>query len=199
MSASEDGEVDLLLGGGRLSDDQRDRIFRDVLAAVSVAEPAARRTSWRWLWAGAAVASTLAGVTLFLVRPTTSSFRAKGADPIQPALVSVECEGGSLDACPRGSRLVFRALVRDGLLAAFAEPRTGGERIWYFEPEHPVSLAADVLEGGYLRQTVVVGPEHAGGLHRLHVFRLASTATRSALLGRNHPVLAEATFDLVVR
>jgi len=204
MTSSDDQEDDLLLSRGRLTESRRDEVFRKVLQTVAAAEGAgARSAPRRWLWSGLATgALALGGLILFLGRAPgpSSEFRSKGTEAMPGQLVAaVECEGAQLTSCPVGSRLLFRTARVSGFLVAFAEPAAGGERVWYFEPEQPLSLSANVHDSGYLRRTVLIGPEHASGKYRVHLVILPGAASRAAVLERTSQVLAEQVLDLVIK
>lgn len=202
MQRPDDNEIDLLLAAGRLTDAQRDQAFQRVMQTVSAEtrSPLSKPSFFRRLrWALLGSAS-LAVLALMFMQPQPSGLRAKGSGGgASLPFLSVECEAASLSGCPIGSRLLFRSALQAGLVAAYAEPADGQERIWYFAPEEPVSLAQNSHETGYMRSSVIVGAEHRPGLYRVHLVQLSSSVARSALLARDENVIASRTVDLVIK
>jgi hypothetical protein len=162
-------ELDSLLGRGSIGAARRDAILATVLACVKAEAPA--RTRWRWSLAGLATAAAAAALILLVPRfsPPPSSFRAKGAAANAPS-AHVECLGASLDACPTGSLLVVEVAGVRGFVSAWAEPRQGGERIWYFSAEtfSPLVDAASAIPSATTR-AVKIGPEHGSGTYVVHI------------------------------
>jgi hypothetical protein len=198
-SETSDTEIDALLARGRLAGPARDEILGRVLEKVRAQEP--RTESWpRRVVLGlvglAAVATAAVVVPARLHAPET--FRAKGASGDGIAL-DLGCEGGSLDACPVGSTLIFGVNGEtDGFLAAYAEPRGGGERIWYFSSEGEAPRVH--AEGGTtaVRRAVRVGDEHQPGEYVVHVVLSRAPLARAALLSGSAADLLSRR-ELVVR
>ena len=127
----DDQTIERLLRAGAASDAELDAILGNVL------EKTERRRGWtRWpslLTTGAAAVA--ASVAIWLVWPVSRqveipiTLRAKGA--AHGPSVSVGCTGGSLESCPRGSRLVFRVGSRDRALHIVAFAERDGRRIVY--------------------------------------------------------------------
>ncbi len=145
-----------------------------------------------------------AAVVLLVPRPESDGLRPKGR---AAAALEVACVGGTLAACPRGATLVFSVALdpgHAGYLAAWAEPRAGGERIWYFSAEtetpHVSGEAADTGDGvAVLKRGIRLGPEHAPGTYDVRLVVTAEPATRAALLGAGAPApLGAAEFPLEV-
>jgi hypothetical protein len=163
-------ELDSLLGRGSIGATRRDDILQTVLAHVKAEAPA--RTRWRWSLAGLATAAAAAALILFVPRfppPTSSSFRAKGTGVTAPS-VRLECLDATLDACPTGSLLVVRVAGVSGFVSAWAEPREGGERIWYFSAEtfSPLVDAVSAIPAATTR-AVKIGPEHTSGTYVVQI------------------------------
>jgi hypothetical protein len=57
-----------------------------------------------------------------------------------------------------------------GFVSAWAEPRQGGERIWYFSAEtfSPLVDAASAIPSATTR-AVKIGPEHGSGTYVVHI------------------------------
>ena len=172
-------DLDSLLSHGRLSGAQRERVLDSVLDRV-----APRR---RWIpWAAAAAILCAVGGVSFLegARSRQHEFAARGTGT-SATRVEVVCVGGSLDACPRGSHLVFHASgPKGGYLTAYAVPDGGGERIWYFsgDDESPmVSPSAASTEP--MDRVVVVGSEHGVGGFKVHILISEQPLRRADAVG----------------
>src|SRR5689334_15873460 len=118
-----DAEIDRLLARGRLGGATRDKVLEDLLAEAAAREP--RPSRWRlWLSALTLTAAGATAAILLLARPASDDerFRAKGAGGATPVL-EIACQGGTLEACPIGSTLVFGVLgaQASGRLHAYAE------------------------------------------------------------------------------
>jgi hypothetical protein len=202
IDPSNKDDLDALLGGGRLRGPPRDRIFEHV--AVEVAREVKPRPR-RLIWAFATIAASAAAVVLLAARletRTADDLRAKGDQRPVAVQLDVACVGGTLGACPPGATLMFGAsgASSSGVLSAYAEPIDRGlERIWYFSaegesPQLTVGGAADVA-----RRAVRIGPEHAPGRYRLHVFLTRAPAPRAVLLaGGPRDAIASRELDLRV-
>jgi hypothetical protein len=188
IDPSSDDDLDALLAGGRLSGPVKDRIFENVANAVA-REP--RRRIPRLVLGFAAVAAGVAAVVVIVplapwVRPRAAQhLRAKG--DLAPASVQLDvvCAGGTLAACPHGATLTFGASggPAAGVLSAYAEPLDSRlERIWYFsaEGESPLLTVGGGTE--VARRAVRVGPEHAAGRYRIHLFLTPAPVAQSVLL-----------------
>ncbi len=107
--------------------------------------------------------------------------------------VEVVCAGGSLDACPLGSRLLFVASAgaRPGYVAAYAEPAGGGgERVWYFSSDRDApAIPAASAAAAPLDSAVQIGPEHRVGRYLVHVVVGARPLSRDEAL---HPAAGDA-------
>jgi hypothetical protein len=188
-----DADLETLLEQSQRRDPRRERVLRNVLAAVGEARPATEGTpaappvrKWRRLWPGIAVAAGAASLSAAVIVKTQSSgeaWRARGGgERAISRSFDVVCTGGPLARCPAGSTLIFRAqgTTAGGYLSAYADPVTpGGQRIWYF-----TDLALPVMEPNgtpvMLRSGVRIGPEHAIGTYRLHLVVSRKPISREA-------------------
>jgi len=171
----------LLLSQGNLSGQQREEVLARVLDEVAAASRPARR--WRLWWAVAPVAAA-AVVLLIWVRPASrdDQLRSRGNAPLP--MVRVECEPGGLTACRQGGTLLFavEGAPASARLAAFAEPVSGGERIWYFSGDGESPPIGDRTPDSILRRGIRLGGEHRPGEYRLTVLITAAPVPRAALL-----------------
>jgi hypothetical protein len=172
--AHTDAELDSLLERGGLGATRRDEILSRVLAGAAAERP----TRLRWRWSLAAIGSAAAAAALLVLAPrfspnTTSPFRAKGTvtRPSGTAMsTSLECLGGTLEACPTGSLVAVSATGVSGYVSAWAEPTRDGERIWYFSAEG-ASPFLDPASVAPVAKTLAakIGPEHMLGIYVVHV------------------------------
>jgi hypothetical protein len=216
MGASHsDDEIDALLAEGRLSGPVKDRIFEHALRDAGVATPFAGRapSTWRVRVAVTGVLTLAAGIATLAVVPRASRqndpFRAKGgAVALDLDVACVGAPAASLAACPRGATLVFAIGAQrppTGYLAAYAEPRPGGERIWYFSADGespPLPAPAGAGEPTLpFSKAIRLGPEHAPGEYRLNLFVTRVPLTKAALLSgsqfRDVIAARELTFRVV--
>ncbi len=169
-----DAELDALLARGALSGPTRERVLGGVLERVARerARPGAKLAALLMLPAAAAAALWIVGAQWAShPKPADLGFHVRGSSP-GAVRVDAVCTGGTLAACPRGSRLVFHGSPSDGprYLAAFADPIGGdavnnAERIWYFSAEGETpKLGPSAVE-----RSVVIGPEHVAGRYAIHV------------------------------
>jgi hypothetical protein len=183
-------ELDTLLSRGGLSGATRERILERVLAQ---AHP--RRLGRRAVIAASILVPAAACALLFasatrgngkVGEGDTASLRARGG-PSSAVRVEVACTGGPMLACPRGSRLVFRAWPDDrpGYLVAFADPSEGGERIWYFSSEGTSPRLGD----GWLERAVRIGDEHRSERYDIHVLIAARPLSRAEAASPSPPSL----------
>jgi hypothetical protein len=191
-----DGELDALLARGGLSGAARERVLENVLDRVSPEKRSVRRLAVAIaLPAAAAMALFVAGSgTLGKWRGQDAAFGARGGKSASVRVDAV-CTGGPMEACPRGSRLIFHASpdTRPGYLAAYADPVGGGERIWYFsaDGESP-HLGADSVD-----RAVVVGAEHVAARYKVHLLVGTRPLTRpEALVGSDPAVIGADTIEL---
>jgi hypothetical protein len=160
-------DLDSLLGRGSIGAARRDAILQTVLARVKAETPA--RARGRWSFAGLGIVAATTAVLIFLGPRFSSSdlspFRAKGTALTMPS-VHIECLGATLGACPSGSLLVVRVAGVRGFVSAWAEPVSGGERIWYFSAEtlSPLVDAVSAIPPATTR-AVKLGHEHAVGTY----------------------------------
>ncbi len=162
-----DDELDSMLAKGALSGPERDRVFEQVWQRV---RPAASHARGRLVAGGLLLLVAAAGAVLTVTARTRSNeaFLARGRSAAD-APVDVVCTGGTLRACPHGSRLLFRS-DRAGFLAAYAQPLNGGERIWYFSAGGEVPfVGSPAVSDRPAERAVVIGPEHTAGAYDLHV------------------------------
>ncbi len=193
-------ELDMLLSRGGLSGATRERILEQVLAQTHPTRPGTHRGALvhgrRRVLIAASILVPAAACALLVASATrwngkvgegdTASFRARGG-PSSPVRVEVDCTGGPLLACPRGSRLVFRASPDDGprYLVAFADPSEGGERIWYFSNEGTSPRLGD----GPVERAVQIGPEHRSERYDIHVLIASRPLSRAEAASPNPPSL----------
>jgi hypothetical protein len=152
---------------------ERERVLGAVLAKT-----APRR--WRRLLGWGLTVATAAAMLLLVMRPVPFRARGGGGAP----LLEVGCRDGSLDACPSGSALLYRAdgAVDGGFLAAWAVPEGGGEKIWYFPTasgESPSVTARSEVQT--LARGVRLGPEQPPGRYRVHLLLSRRPLERAAV------------------
>jgi hypothetical protein len=197
-----DPDLDALLARGALSGAARERVLSAVLDRVS---PVKRRP-WTQTAAVALLPALAAAAILVVVarigswarrgNPPIDDFQARGTTSAAPR-VDASCTGGPMEACPKGSHLVFRTWpgAQPAFLAAFADPTAGGERVWYFSAES----GSPQIERGALDQSVVIGPEHAVGQYVIHVVASLRPLTRNEAAQTPAPsLLAAETISLGV-
>ena len=202
----DDESIHLLLGQGRPSGAQRERILEQVLRA-SVPRRQPRWRQWLALSALPTAAATVA-VIAFVVHPrdagnpTPSSLTAKGStgSPAAELVLQAGCPGRPPGSCRSGDQLVFEVAGarQAGWLAAWAEG-TGGTRIWYF-PAADGRLAAVAPNPGraVLDQGARLGAEHPPGRYTVHLVVLDAPADRAALLAGRAPARATAVVPLEI-
>jgi hypothetical protein len=181
-------DIDILLSKGGLSGAERERVLDAVLDRVNPGRPRLRRA----VVIAVTVVALAAGVVAYLAnsRPRHSAFASRGHDQ-SAAHIEVVCLSGSLDACPRGSRLLFRpwgfGQARAGYLSAYAEPETRGERIWYFsaDQESP-KVGSSPTSAEPMDRVIVLGQEHAAGAYAVHIVVSDRPLPRAEVL---HPSL----------
>jgi hypothetical protein len=204
-----DDEIDMLLGEGRVTAPAQERIFDRALRDAGVGAAPPRRRGFRFSFAaGLSLALGAAAVMIVprLAHRQDAGFRAKGAASLGagPELdVSCIADGAAaaLAACPAGARLVFSVSgnTAGGYLAAYAEPRAGGERIWYFSAEGqspPLPTATGTVALG---QAIRLGPEHAPGDYRISLYVTRVPLPRAALLAGSRPDAVLASREVALR
>jgi hypothetical protein len=183
-------ELDTLLSRGGLSGATRERILERVLAQTHPTRLGRRATIAASILVPAAACALLFASGMHgngqVGGYDTLSLRARGG-PSSAVRVEVECTGGALLACPRGSRLVFRAWPGDrpGYLVAFADPSGGGERIWYFSSDS----TSPRLGNGWVERAVRIGDEHRSERYDIHVLIAARPLSRAEAASPNPPSL----------
>jgi hypothetical protein len=190
-------EIEYFLSRGALGGPERERILGRALATLPVPVPWWRR---RVSWMAASGLVAAAAVALLVALPRNDGWSARGGGAASVRL-DLACLGGRLESCPAGSTLAFAALDPSaaGYLAAYAEPRGGGERIWYLSADTGAPVVAPAAGVRPAEYGVRLGPEHASGPYQVHVFLTRQPASKANLrAGRPADTLAEATFDLVV-
>jgi hypothetical protein len=176
-----DEEVDALLARGKVAGPARDAIWGRVLAGMP--RQAASRRAWigRAAVALGALAGAAALVTL-VVPAGLDPFRAKGGGPA-PVALDLACEGGTLAACPVGATLLFAVSGEaDGFLGAFAEPRRGGERVWYFSADGETPRVRTAGGTTASRRAIRIGGEHAPGDYVVRILLSRAPLGRAAQL-----------------
>lgn len=178
-------DLDDLLSPAALSGHEREDIVDRVLRGAAPV----RRSGVRLPVAVAAVGAVVcaaAAVALIVRGRDDRQFAARGGSTAG-AHVDLVCSGGRLEACPRGSHLVFGfdGVSQPGYLSAYAEPKTGGERIWYFpgaQPSPTIVPGADLSHP--VGRVIEVGPEHQIGRYLVHVLVTSRPLSRTEAL---HP------------
>jgi len=209
MPEPSDDDIDHLLSRGGLGQQQKERAFAHVLATLPPRAAPAGRRRW-WIWGGAGTLSLAAGVAvlvLWLRAPGGAGgpdpdLRDKGAGADAP-IIDVTCLGGSLGACPRGSRVAFSldgGRAEAAFVTAYADPIAGGQRVWYLTNQ-PVDAAAAGASGSVrvVSKGALIGDEQPPGHYRVDV-AVTRRAVDRADLPRLPPgdLLARAHFELVV-
>jgi hypothetical protein len=134
-----DDRLDGLLARGRLAGPVRERVLQAVLREGRATRPwYAHRLLAIASPAFAAAAVVAVALTL---RPSGRDMRSKGSASRSAPHVSLECTRGTGDVCSREGMLLFlvQGIRQRSYMAAFAVPRGGGERIWFF-PSGPGSV-----------------------------------------------------------
>jgi hypothetical protein len=181
-------ELDRLLARGRLSGPRRDRIFESVERRV---HPIGAVVRSRFVMiAGPLV---LAAAVALVLKPAAfrrDEFASKGG----PATtVQIDCLGGTLSACPRGSKLAFRldAGASRFYVQAYAQPDDpGAERVWYFPTASaPAPYVDTSAEDRKLEKGIVIGPEHGAHRYRIHVVTSSMPLSREEVLRGAGPAI----------
>jgi hypothetical protein len=178
-----DEEIDVLLGQGRVPPSVKDRVFDRMIADLARQEP--RRRARAPLLVGFFAVAGVAAVLLLVPRSFDSGFRRKGPGPegLAAAIpVQLACVGGTLAACPVGATLLFSFQGENtGFLAAYAQPRGGGERIWYFSGDGESPQVAAGNGTTVAPRAIRIGPEHASGDYTVRLFVTRAPAPRALL------------------
>jgi len=144
-------------------------------------------------------------VAVLWVRPAGeagSTLRAKGA-PSEVPIIAMSCLGGSLNACPTGSRIAFwleGGREEPEFVTAYADSVVDGERVWYLTNE-AVSAAASRSTSSLraVSRAALVGREQASGRYRVSVVVTRRPVPRAQLAQLTPDVmLTRASFDLLV-
>jgi hypothetical protein len=128
--------------------------------------------------------------------------RDKGAAAGTP-VVDMTCLGGSIGACPRGSRVAFSlegGRAEAAFVTAYAEPIAGGQRVWYLASQPVDAPAAGAPRSvRVVSKGAIVGDEQPPGRYRVEV-AVTRRAVDRADLPRLGPadLVARAHFELVV-
>jgi hypothetical protein len=191
LSDLSEDELDRLLSRGGLGQEQKRRMLGNVLASVEAAATPRRRSRWRWPAVAVLSLSGAVAVAALWARPsgeTRPDFREKGAPAAVPIL-AMSCLGGSLGACPAGSRLAFwleGGPQEPGVITAYADPVAGGERVWYLTNEKAPRAA-------------LIGKEQPSGRYRVTVVLTRHPVARAELAALDsRGIITHANFDLVV-
>jgi hypothetical protein len=191
-------DIDILLSRGGLSGAERERVLDAVLDRLDPARPRLRRAAV----IAVTVVALAAGVVAYLAnsRPRHSAFASRGRDR-SAAQIEMVCLPGSLGACPRGSRLLFRpwglGQERSRYLSAYAEPEGRGERIWYFSAdEESPKMGSSPTSAEPIDRVVVLGQEHAVGEYAVHIVVSDHPLPRADVL---HPPPDAVVFSETVR
>jgi hypothetical protein len=166
-------ELDRLLAGGGMSGAEADAIFDRVIASVESADRR-RHVGPRVLWSTGILAAAAVALIAFSAHPARPpAFTARGASVAVPRLELI-CSGGTLEACPLSSKLIF-AVAGDattGFLSAYAEPlEPGTERVWYFSKSNQSPELPRIGEGTRVfERAVQIAGTHRPGRYRVHLF-----------------------------
>jgi hypothetical protein len=209
------------MAGGRLGRAERDVIRESVLDELARREGRARasasgksgeRSERGKLirlagWAGTALAA--AAAVLLMVRvpgeePGGGGRILEEGDLGARLVLEVTCKGGTLQACPKGSELVFTLSGKraHGFLSEYAEPvGREGERVFYFSKEDgmaEVGPAAEVASG--TKRAVRLSDEHRAGRYRVHAFVADRMLSREEMQsgGQAARVIASLQVELVI-
>ena len=200
-------DMDRLLAGGKLSGPEADAILDRIHATLEREEKRQRPVRAIRYWAGAALAAAAAALlVVYLPRgPGEQGGDENEEGELGPKL-AVRCSGGTLEACPKSSSLVF-TLSRgraDGFLSAYAEPvGHDGERVFYFSKEDgSVKLGVAAGGKGDAEHTVRVPAAQRPGRYRIHAVLAERALSRDELLaGAGKPsfeVRVTARVELIV-
>lgn len=191
MPEPSEDEIDRLLSRGRLGQRHKQKLLLGVLASVQASPHPRRRFRLRWpAFAALSVSGALAVVALWPRPPaeTQTALQEKGAAERTP-IIAMSCFGGSLGACPTGSRIAFWAeggAKEPGWVTAYADPVGGGERVWY-------------LTNAALPGAALIGQEQPRGRYEVRVVLTKHPVERVALARLPAAdVVAHANFSLVV-
>jgi hypothetical protein len=167
----------LYSGRRRLTIQEKESIIDSVIEKTLQKEPR-RWWSWRLSSMGARVAFAT-GVALLMAAPVlwltqqsevTDEFTVRGSDP--KPMFSVTCPAsGTSSACRRGDKLVFRLFAPDKTLffSAFSRHEKSGAVVWYFprtDRDKGISVS-DTVKGDVVPEGIVIGDEHAAGVHEV--------------------------------
>jgi hypothetical protein len=190
-----DDELDMMLAGGQLGGPAKDRIFEAVTGQVLPRRPFFSLRSV--LSAGLLVAGAAAAL-LLMPRTRDDGFTAKGGPGAGGPSVEISCAGGTLNACPIGSRLLFAVEgAGTGYLAAYADPAHGGQRIWYFSRDGQSPALSSEPGTQVAPRAILVGSEHTPGDYLVQVLVTSEPLSR-AQLAQAPATIARRQFSLRV-
>jgi hypothetical protein len=201
MSPRSDDELDYLLSRGNLGGSQRQRILKAAVAASREGFWARWRGRLTWSAGGLTLAAGAAALLLLVRRPggDAGAFRIKGSG--DAPLITVVCLGGSLTACPSGSKVAFAlegGRDKGGYLTAYADPVKPGERIWYLTNEAVGAPAGDAW-ARVLSNAAIVGDGQPPGVYRVHAILSRRAVAREAVASLPPAeTVARTDLDLVV-
>ena len=209
------------MAGGRLGRAERDVIRESVLDELARREGRARasasgksgeRSERGKLirlagWAGTALAAAAAVLLMVNVpgeEPAGGGHILEEGDLGARLVLEVTCKGGTLEACPKESELVFTLSGKGarGFLSAYAEPvGREGERVFYFSKEDgsaEVGPAAQDASG--TQRAVRLSDEHRAGRYRVHGFVADRMLSREEMQsgGEAARVIASLQVELVI-
>jgi hypothetical protein len=205
MSDLSDDEADHLLSRGGLGREHKERLLLGILASVPASPAPPPRSRRRWTVVGAlSLASAVALVGLWW-RPSAqqgSELRAKGASAAVP-FIGMSCLGGSVSACPRGSRVAFwleGGTDQIGFITAYADPVDGGERVWLLTNEPLASSPSTAVESPrVIPKAAVLGAAQSGGRYVVQAVLSRSRVARAGLSDLpSIQIVTRARFELVV-
>jgi hypothetical protein len=206
-----DEEIERLLSRGGLGREHKLQLLQRVLASVPTAATGRRRAPWRWRAVGVLSLSGALAVAALWGRPSgqaSSTLRAKGTPAAVP-IIAMSCLGGSLVACPTGSRIAFwveggprleGGREEPGFVTAYADSIARGERVWYLTNE-ALSAGTSPSTGSprAVSRAALVGKDQPNGRYRVSVVLTRHPITRAELARLTPDVtVTRASFDLVV-
>jgi hypothetical protein len=173
-----DRELDALLGRGRLSGPEKDRIWEGIEARLGPR----RRLGATLLRpvASLALAACVLATGVWALGPGRDPLPGRGLAEASPLRLEAACSG----PCRPGAQLLFRGegVDRPLYVAAYAV-RADGTRIWYFPDDAGVQPRLLPGEGPVLlSHGALLGPEHTPGTYTLHVSLSVEPRSRDEVL-----------------
>jgi hypothetical protein len=199
-----------LLARGRLSRPELDVIRESVLDAVRREKNAKRPARVYTLWATGAALAAAAAVLLLVFVPREpvghgGHVEIESGELGSGITLEVRCSVGTLSACPASASLVFSVRAKSGraagFVSAYAEPVSGGERVFYLSKEDgSAELAAKAEDARGSEHAVRIGSAQQAGRYRVHAFFAKRPLTRAEMVaeGPISGVAAWASVEVVL-